>query len=136
MRRSWSASVLLAGGLVLLVSLYLPWRKSTCPVPPTGSRSVGSTLDAMLASCQSADAWSSGVGPEAALAALALVTTAIVILARPMLRRRAPLVLCGLAAGYFAFAADAGVRRYADRLEVAGVRYHMSYGAYVGLTAA
>src|SRR5215831_12593870 len=118
MRRSWPAPVLLAGGLVLLVSLYLPWRKSPCALPESGgSRSIGSLLDTMTASCQTHSAWSSGVAPAAALASLVLVAVAAVVWIRPRLRPRVPLMLCGLAAGYFLLAVDAMLRRYVHELE-------------------
>lgn len=120
MRGSWSALVL-AGALLVLASLYLPWEKAS---------SGGAPL--------SLDGWLSGIGPPAALSALVLASLAAVAVARPNLSDRLALGLCALLTGYFTVAVAAAARSSAQRLAVGlnALHFHYAYGAYVGVTGA
>jgi hypothetical protein len=94
MRRRLARLVLLAGALLLLVSLYLPWREAEGI--PLGS--LNEFID------RSYSGWSSHIGDAAAIAALALAFAAGAALARPRLAERLPLAESGLLAGYLGFA--------------------------------
>jgi hypothetical protein len=119
-RRIWSVLLLLAGALLLLASLYLPWQEF---------RGRGDSLT--FAGSQSLDGWSTGVGPAAALFALLLATMAAGALARPDLTARLPLGQCALLAGYFGLAVGAETRSVASALQLHHV--HFAYGAYLGI---
>jgi hypothetical protein len=124
MRRAGSA-FLLAGALLLLASLYVPWQRESC-----GSRCLGGSL--------TVDGWSSGVGPAAALFALLLAAVAAVALARPDLSDRLALGRCALVAGYFGLAVAAQARSVAQERAVAlkAIHFHYAYGAYLGIAGA
>src|SRR4051812_27796181 len=68
-RRSWPTLVL-AGALLLLASLYLPWEKAS-----SGSRDPTGFLN-LFPDPLSVDGWSSGAGPAASLSALLLAAVA------------------------------------------------------------
>ncbi|HEU0246303.1 MAG TPA: hypothetical protein VFR38_04385 [Gaiellaceae bacterium] len=136
MRRPWSVSLLLAGALALLVSLYMPWQKASCGRECL--RGQGSDVTGLLnlfSENLSVDGWSSGVGDAAALSALLLAAVAGIALARPNLADRLPLGLCAVVVGYFALAVAAAARSVAHQREVGmnGVDFHYAYGAYLGV---
>jgi hypothetical protein len=120
-RRIWSVLLLLAGALLLLASLYLPWQEFR------GRAGVFS----LFAASPTLDGWSTAVGPAAALFALLLATMAVVALARPDLTARLPLGRCALFAGYFGLAVGAQTRSVASGLQLQHV--HFAYGAYLGI---
>jgi hypothetical protein len=117
-RRPWPAFVLLIGGALLLVALYLPWQRVSVDV------SVPSGFFEPL------EGWDSEVAPAAALAALLLVGLSALALARPELTTRLPLGRSALAAAYFglAVAVDPSPASNTEDLRYA-------YGAYLGLGA-
>jgi hypothetical protein len=120
-RRIWSVLLLLAGALLILASLYLPWQKF---------RGRGGFLSTFAGSL-TVDGWSTAVGPAAALFALLLAAMAAVALARPDLTTRLPLGQCALLAGYFGLAVGAQTRSFASGLQLQHV--HFAYGAYLGI---
>jgi hypothetical protein len=117
--------LLLAGALLLLASLYLPWRQLTC-----------STLPSSASYCPTVYAWSSDVGSSAALFALLLAAAAAVACFRPDLARRPPLELCALLAGYFGLALIAEAHQLVHTLAQgipAGLHSRYCSGAYLGI---
>jgi hypothetical protein len=130
MRRHWAVLGLLAGGLALLASLYMPWQEASC-----GPGCDVTRLLNLFSGNPSVDGWSSGIGDAAAVAALLLAGGAAIALGRPSLAGRMPLGLCALTVGYLAFAVAAQARSIARLREVAmnGTDFHYTYGAYVGV---
>ncbi|MGH2727555.1 MAG: hypothetical protein ACRDKS_11355, partial [Actinomycetota bacterium] len=136
MRRPWPVSLLLAGCVALLVSLYMPWQEASCgPECRRGQSGDVTGLLNLFSGRLSVDGWSSGIGDAAALVALLLAGTAAFALARPDLTGRLPLGLCAVFVGYFAFAVAAAARSVADQREVSmnGVDFHFAYGTYLGV---
>jgi hypothetical protein len=120
-RRIWPVLLLLAGALLLLASLYVPWQKA---------RDQGGLLSS-FPQILNVDGWSTAVGPAAALFALLLAALAAVALARPNLMARLPLGQCALFAGYFGLAVGAQTRSVAHERQL--VHVHFDYGAYLGI---
>ena len=140
MRRPFPVLLLLAGGVVLLVSLYLPWQEASLR---SGQRFGGQGGDVagllnLFSGRLTIDGWSSGVGEAAALFALLLAAAAAVALARPNLAARLPLGQCALFAGYFGLAVGAQASSVADQRAIGfeDVDFHWAYGAYLGIAAA
>jgi hypothetical protein len=133
--------VLFLGGTLLLVALYLPWRRFSVDLTDFGdqSGSVGGLLE-LFAGSEPLDGWDSGVAPAAALAALLLVGLSAVAYARPRLAARLPLGRCALAAAYFTVAVAVDGRSRGTLFvgvdESGTVDTRFAYGAYVGLMAA
>jgi hypothetical protein len=119
-RRPWPALVLLLGGALLLVALYLPWQRA----------SLG--LQHFFGGSEPFEGWVSGVAPAAALAALLLVGLSVLAFARPELAARLPLGRSALATAYFGVAIAVDTRSAATGY--GDVRF--AYGAYLGLGAA
>jgi hypothetical protein len=127
-RRPWPALLLLLGGALLLVSLYLPWQRVSFDLHEFG---VGPFAPEPF------DGWASGVAPAAALAALLLVGLSAVALARPELATRLPLGRCAIATAYFGVALAVDTRSHGEpavRETEADLR--LASGAYLGLGAA
>lgn len=139
MRRRFPLILLLAGGLLLLLSLYLPWQAASLPSGQglSGQRGDVAGLLNLFSGNLTVDGWSSGVGDAAALFALLLAAVAAAALARPSLAGRLPLSQCALFAGYFGLAVGAQARSVADQRDVAfdGVDFHWAHGAYLGIAA-
>jgi hypothetical protein len=116
------ASLLLLGAPALtLVSLYLPWRDTSCDVDryfATGT--CGPRVDG----------WSS-VGEVAALCSVLLVVLAGLALVRPHLAERLPLGQSALALAFFTIAVFAQSRNEAARGSL-----NLAYGAYLGIAGA
>ena len=136
-------SLLLLGGALLLVSLYLPWQRLSLDLSEFGEQrgSVESLLH-LFAGTESLEGWDSGVAPAAALAALLLVALSAVAYARPGLVARLPLGRCALVAAYFGIAVAVGVRshgmsltRGAEANDAVDLQAQAAYGTYVGLGA-
>lgn len=129
MRRPWWALVLLAGGALLLVALYLPWQRFSFDVHEFG-------VDPSVLGLEPFEGWNSSVAPATALAALLLVGLSAVAFARPGLTARLPLGRCALAAAYFGVAVAVETRSQGEigLGETADLR--LAYGAYLGLGAA
>lgn len=131
--------MLLPGGALLLVALYLPWQRVSVDLSYFGDQrgSVGSLLH-LFGGSEPFEGWNSGVAPAAALAALLLMALSAVALARPALTTRLPLGRCALAAAYFGVAVAADIRsqgkQFVGQDEAADLRF--AYGAYLGLGAA
>jgi len=125
--------VLLLGGTLLLVALYLPWQRLSVDFHEYGVDP--SFLD--LFSPEPFEGWASTVAPAAALAALLLVGLSAVAFARPALTSRLPLGRCALAAAYFGVAVAVDTRSQGE-LAVRGSEEDLrfAYGAYLGLGAA
>ena len=138
-RRPWPALVLLLGGALLLVSLYLPWQRVSVDLSYFGDQrgSVGSLLG-LFAGREVLEGWDSGVAPAAALAALLLVGLSAVAFARPELASRLPLGRCALVAAYFGVGVAADTlsqgKTFVGQDAAADLRF--AYGAYLGLGAA
>lgn len=137
--RRWS-TLLFAGALVLLASLYLPWQEaSSCGSGcfPGGRGGDVAGLRDLLAGSPTVDGWSSGVGEAAALSALLLAAAALAGLARPRLVGRLPSGTFALLAGYLGLAVAVQARAVANQhfgsLEI---RLHYAYGAYLGVGGA
>ena len=142
-RRPWPALLLLLGGALLLVSLYLPWQRLSLDLSEFGEQrgSVDSLLH-LFAGTESLEGWNSGVAPAAALAALLLVGLSGAVYARPGLVTRLPLGRSALLAAFFAVAVAVGTRSHAMSLtrgaEANGgvdLQAQTAYGTYVGLAA-
>jgi len=137
-RRPFPVLLLLAGGLLFLVSLYLPWQEASLR---SGERFGGqggavAGLLNLFSGSVTVDGWSSGVGEAAALFALLLAAVAAVALARPNLVDRLPLSQSALFVGYFGLAVGVQARAVAHQREVAfDVDFHWAYGAYLGIAA-
>ena len=126
--------MLLLGGALLLVALYVPWRRLDLS-------EFGEPLSllGLFGGAEALEGWDSGVAPAAALAALLLVGLAAVAFARPALTTRLPLGRCALVAAYFGVAIAADTHRdevsvFNDEAITADARF--AYGAYLGLGAA
>ena len=130
MRRQWSTLVVLAGSLVFLASLYLPWQAARC------DQNGGGGLFHFLSSCQSIDPLPLGLGPAAVLAGLVLGALAVTVLVRPHLEDRLPIGTSALAMGYFAIALTQSTASQARRFEIFGDPLHTAFGAYLGVAAA
>ncbi len=120
--RRWPL-LLLGSALVLLASLYLPWRTMSC----------GSACADLGLSSLKADGWSSSIGDAAALFCLVLAAVAVADLIRPALAPRLPLGTCALLMGYFGLAEAAQVR---SLVHPSSSSVHFAYGAYIGIVAA
>ena len=105
MRRFWSTLILLAGGLLMLASLFLPWQEAR----ETGA---GGGVIGLLtpSSGLTVEGWSAQAGQVAGLSALLLVALAAASLLRPRVRDHLPLGLCALFMGYFGLAVVAETR--------------------------
>jgi len=128
-RRPWSALVLAAGGLLLLVSLYLPWVATTA--------NAGFGTDSSLLHVfggEDIGAWSAAAGTPAAVVALYLVGAGATAWMRAI---RIPISAPALLAAYFALAITAESRTAAMNLDdgVTTVDVHYARGAYLGITA-
>jgi hypothetical protein len=136
-RRAWATFLLLIGGDLILVSLYLPWQKASgSTVTGYFDNNGGPTAglpDLFSGTAVSIDGWSSGVGPAAALFALLLVGAVIAALARPHLALRLPLGQCALVAAYFGIAVGVDIRTLGGIYGRQGIDLRFAYGAYVGL---
>jgi hypothetical protein len=130
MRNRWALWVLLASALTVLTSLYLPWKKAPAE---SGIRVLGLLHPLSL---DGVTGWASGAGDAAALAALALAAATVVVLARPLLADRMPLLACALLTAYLAIAGAALLsQRYEFDSRVNRAHYPWAYGAYLGLAA-
>ena len=124
--RRWPLLLLLSSGLTFLASLYLPWQVASRSTPLFGS---------------SIEGWGEygyDFGFAAAVFALGLVAAAGGAIARPALISRLPLAGCGVLVAYGAVAVAVDTwyaRGYARRALDAPVRYHLGYGAYLGIAA-
>jgi hypothetical protein len=136
--RSLPALVLSAGGLALLVSLYLPWQSTgSCSEQDYGFGTQGGTVCGLLdlfSGVRTLDGLSTDVGRAAALFALLLVVVGAAAWARPGLARRLPLGRAALLAGYFGLAVGVQTRSDAHQQWSPGT-FHYAYGAYLGLAA-
>jgi hypothetical protein len=132
--RSWAALALSVGGLMLLMSLYLPWRTESCRLDEYFGNQGGtvSGLLHLFSGSETKDGLSTELGRVSALFALLLVALGAAAWARPGLARRLPLGTCALLAGFFGLAVGVEVRSdpYSQ-----GCDSHYDYGAYAGLVA-
>lgn len=142
-RRPWPALLLLLGGALLLVSLYLPWQRLSLDLSEFGEQrgSVDSLLH-LFAGTESLEGWDSPVAPAAALAALLLVGLSGAVYARPGLVTRLPLGRSALLAAFFAVAVAVGTRSHAISLTRGAqanggvdLQAQAAYGTYVGVAA-
>jgi hypothetical protein len=133
--------LLLTGALLLLASLYLPWRAPPCGLVASyfsGSTESVATLPNLFAGCvPGVNGWSSEVGSASALFSLLLAAVAAAACLRPNLVRGLPLGLLALLAGYFGLALGAATNSGSQGLaQVAKTEgYHLRYcsGAYLGV---
>ena len=135
MRRPWLPLVLLLGGALLLVSLYLPWLRASLDLSEyNGTRE---TLLLLFGGIDSWDGWYSEVAPAAALASLVLMALAAAALV-PGLGERLPIGRTALTAAYFGVAVAFDMRSraqlYGGNIELGD--YHLGYGAYLGIAGA
>jgi len=121
-RRPWPALVLLSGGALLLVALYLPWQRVSFDFHEFGD----------IFTPEPFEGWASTVAPATALAALLLVALSAVAFVRPELSTRLPIGRCALAAAYFGVAVAAETRDLGKNL---APEIGFAYGAYLGLGA-
>jgi hypothetical protein len=123
-------TVLAAGGLLLLASLYLPWLEASQP--------HGDDLLNLFTHLGTVDGFGSRVGDAAAVSDLLLLGTVLLFILRPRLAHRLPLGRSALLAFYLAVAVGVQARAVADTDELAqrGLHYHFAYGAYLGFAAA
>ena len=141
MRRLWPAFVLLIGGALLVVALYLPWQRVSVDFSAFNDQrgSLGTLLH-VFGGSNPLEGWDSAVAAAAALAALLLVGLSAVACARPRLASRLPLGRCAFAAAYFGVAVAVDTHSRGMLIfggdESAAVDVHLAYGAYVGLAAA
>jgi len=124
--------VLLAGGLGLLASLYLPWRAATCEAQEYFEGQPICGFLNLFSSRETIDGISASVGHVAAVFALLLMGLAAAVWIRPGLARRLPLGPAALGASYFGFAVALETRSDAQK---AGLDSLYAYGAYAGMTA-
>jgi hypothetical protein len=130
--------VLLIGGALLLVALYLPWQRVSVDASEFEDQR-GSELLHIFGTSNPVEGWESGAAAAAALAALLLVGLSAVVCARPHLAGRLPLGRCALAAAYFGVAIAADTRSRGTLLfgaDKSAFDVRLAYGAYVGLGAA
>ena len=123
--------MLLLGGALLLVSLYLPWQRFSLDVHEFG-------VDPSFIPFGQGplEGWDSTVAPAAALAALLLVGVSAVAFARPALTNRLPLGRCALASAYFGVAVAVDTRAQGEPFVGQDTDLSFAYGAYLGLGAA
>ena len=130
--------MLLLGGALLLVALYLPWQRISVDLSEFGDQ--GGTVDGLLHVFGGSDlfeGWASTVAPAAALAALLLVGLSAVAFARPALTSRLPLGRCAFAAAYFGVAVAVDTRSQGElAVRGTGADLLFAYGAYLGLGGA
>jgi hypothetical protein len=118
MARRWPSVLLSAGAVLLLASLYLPWRTQSCEsLGPFGCRSIGG--------------WDSAAALVAVLLALAAAAAAW----NTALLPRLPLARLALLGAYFGLVVDVHVRSIASLLRAEGFSVHHAYGEYLGLFA-
>ncbi len=131
MRRQWSTLVVLAGSLVFLASLYLPWSEA-CPSTQPGASSL------LCGQAIGLGDWHfNGVGRAAALVALLLaVCAAVRIVSKPA--PDLPVSFLAVLMGYLAVAvaAQTQTRPYSPSRAKTAIHVHFAYGAYLGLAAA
>jgi hypothetical protein len=129
-RRPWSALVLAAGGLVLLVSLYLPWGATTVNIPNSGSELLH-FFD------QEESAWSVTAGTACAVVALYLVAAGVTLWIRAPHAIRIPISAPAMLAAYLALAIAIDTRATAENVLGEGPTVDFDYarGAYLGLAA-
>ena len=131
--------MLLLGGALLLVALYLPWQRVSVDLSEFGD--LQGSVDSLLQLFQGpepVEGWESGVAPAAALAALLLVALSGLSFGRPELSSRLPLGKVAVAAAYFgiAVAADSHSRgRFLVGAAEPAANVEFAYGAYIGLGA-
>lgn len=131
--------MLLLGGALVLVSLYLPWQRISVDLSEFGD--LEGSVDGLLQLFQGQeplDGWQSGVAPAEALAGLLLIALSAVALARPELSTRLPLGRVALVTAYFgiAVAADSRLRgRFLVGAAEPAADLEFAYGAYIGLGA-
>jgi hypothetical protein len=149
MRRPWSLALLFAAPILVLVSLFMPWRDAPRANADLNLFSSGSDPSAGLqnrfaGSYGHIDGWSS-VGHLAALSALLLALATVGAVVWPSLGRRLPALPLGLVLVYFVFAVAAQTRLESDQEArqmnpatggSGGIHYHVAYGTYVGLAGA
>ena len=121
--------MLLLGGALLLVSLYLPWQRLSTDVSEFN----------LFADSLTFDAWQNGgVAPATALAALWMIGLSALTWARPGLVSRLPLGRSALLAAYFAVAVAVETRSVGmvriGTDEFADLDF--AHGAYLGIGAA
>lgn len=131
MRRLSSAHLLAAGGLVILVSLYLPWQQASAPA------SSSHILTLLNLTSTSLDGWSSGIGDAAAVVALLLVGLSVAVLSGWRDGDRLPLGRCALLAGFLTLAVADLTRSFGHErgFSPEGAQFHFAYGAYLGVAA-
>lgn len=128
--------MLLLGGALLLVSLYLPWQRASLDLSDyDGTRE---TLLLLFGGMDSWDGWYSEVAPAAALATLVLIGLVAAVLVRPGLEERLPIGRSAMIAAYFGLAVAFDVRSRAqlDGGNIDLGNYHLDYGAYLGIASA
>jgi hypothetical protein len=123
---------LLAGGLGLLASLYLPWRTAACSAQGYFGDEAPCGLLNLFSGQGTIDGISASVGYATALSALALAALAGAAWIRPDLAPRLPLTQSALTACYFGVALALETR--SDSRD-AGFDSRYAYGAFVGLAA-
>jgi hypothetical protein len=123
---------MLAGGLLLLASLYLPWWRTSCESSEYFQGETTCGLLHYFSSSESTDGLWADVGRAAALFALLSAAVGAVAWVRPRLERRLPLGCCALLACYFGL--GVGIETRQQELP-GGLAFHYRYGAYVGLAA-
>jgi hypothetical protein len=135
-RQRWPLLLLLASGLTFLASLYLPWQQAAAG-DRLGQSRTGTVLG-LLDGGTGLDGWGAygfDFGYAAGVLALALVAAAAVALVSPT---PLPLARLGLLVGYAAAAVAVDTwyeRRYVRHVVDAPVRFHLAYGAYLGIAA-
>jgi hypothetical protein len=148
--RRASLAVLVAAPILVLVSLYMPWRETSCAAGDvtffSGDSAPSAGLQNLLVECsyRHIDGWSS-VGDVAALSAILLALATVGGIGWPSLWRRMRALPLALVLVYFVVAVAAQTRleshERARRMGLAigepdGVHYHVAYGTYVGLAFA
>lgn len=130
MRRPWSALVLAAGGLLLLVSLYLPWGATTVNITNSGSEFLHFFDD-------EEGAWSALASTACAVVALYLVAAGTIVWIRAPRAIHMPISAPSLVAAFFALAIAVDTRATATNLHGGAptVDFEYARGAYLGLAA-
>lgn len=126
--RRWPLLLLLASGLTFLASLYLPWQDASRAVQLGGLLPEGDF---------EIDGWTS-FGYASALFALGLAAAAWASLLNPRRAAALPLGRLALLVGYGAAAVAVETwyqRQYLDAAVDVRVRFHLAYGAYLGIAA-
>jgi hypothetical protein len=129
MRKPSPVQVMLASGVLALVSLYLPWQQADHGSGP----SAGGLLNTF--GHREIDGWST-VGDALALSALLLVAVSLLALLRPALEARLPLGQTAVGAAFFVAAVVAQTHHDAHQLPW-GVEadFRLAYGTVVGVAA-